>query len=417
MKIPEFLQATEETDVPIRFLPGYAFFCRSLNLPEEISGTEEVYSFAELSLESLSPFPMEQLTWGYLTDFEARQIFLFAACRPRLPAEQLEGWEEARHVFPSFLPLLLVRPESAEVLGIEDEHTCCFVRYASEGRFPAQVVSAAFPEEAVEEARQTLRQRLLSRLQKTPEADPLLLRLEQSTLNGDGLGFTLATIDDQAQYEARLEDMEAIWSADVRDPDFIVAERKRRQATERVGWVLAGAGGAFALLLLLFVLTWVGGWFVSSREARVTAQTEPALIVQQNSEFLLQLKQFSGEPFKPFAELAAANLVLRERQPRRITFESANLTNNFELSIQGESANVEEVNAYSDRLRASGYFSEVELADVRTRRGKVNFSLNLRFNPDSMDTLLAALEPEPETVAANDNEDNPTEDESDSANP
>ncbi len=395
----------EEADVAFRFLPGHYFFCRTLALPEEVNGGEELFSFAELSLESLSPFPLEQLAWGYLVDEAARLVFLFAACRPRLPAEALEGWEEAQHVFPSFLPLLLRSPAEPGIVAIEDETTLSLLNFEGQSRFPKQVLSAPLPEEATLEDMEALRRRLLVRLKPSAQESELVV-FKPRKVSGDSeaLTFELAKEGREEFEEVRLEGEETVWAADVREPEFIVAERRRRKASQRVGIALAAAGGAAGLLVLLVLLTWLGGWLVSRREALVMEQDPMVYGIQQSSDFLLQLEQFSGAPFRPFTILAAANKVLQERQPRHIEFTSAALSNNNEVSIRGEADNVEEVNRYSESLRQSNYFTEVILDDVRTRGGKVNFSLNLRFNPDSLEELLAQPEPEPEAVAANDTE-------------
>lgn len=404
MKEAQHTQTPDETDQPIRFVPGHVFFCRSLVLPQELADGEELTSFAELSLEALSPFPLEQLAWGTVLDREAGQLFLYAACRPRLPANELEGWEKATHVFPAFLPLVLDKPEGPALRALVDASSLTVCYFDGQGRFPAQVVSAALPEDADDEIIAALRERLSVRVRKVPQTESLpTMRLESAQEQGTSLSMTLVSLDEVLTEVRKLEGEEALWAADVREADFIAAERRRRVASQRVGYALAGVGIAAVLLLFLVLITSIGDWLVSRRETLVTQQDNAVFAVQQSSDFLVQLEQFSEIPFQPFNVLGAANQVLQERQPRKIKFSSAALSSNNELSIQGEADNVEEVNLYSERLRESTLFDKVNMADVRTRGGKVNFSLNLRFIPEGLERLIT--EAEAQTVEVEETQD------------
>ncbi|MGY8693056.1 MAG: hypothetical protein ACKVGW_02530, partial [Verrucomicrobiia bacterium] len=47
--------------------PSQLFFCRRIEIPEDVT-EDEREGFVQLQLESLSPFPLEHLQFGYVID-------------------------------------------------------------------------------------------------------------------------------------------------------------------------------------------------------------------------------------------------------------------------------------------------------------------------------------------------------------
>jgi len=384
VKLSQLINRPEDVEPPIQLVGGHYFFCRTVELPEEMEA-EALEAFAELSVEELSPFPLEQLAWGYLLDADGRQLFIYAACRPRIPGEEQSGWEAAEQVYPAFLPMLLSGEKRERWALLKADNSLTLMHFTADSSLPRQTASAPLPEEPSEQEQALARLRTRCGL----PADALLehWQLLRITASREAITFTLKLEADGTEQATRLHGEMARWRADLRDADFMVGERRRRRLEQRVAWAMLGVGLAASLMLLLSLLAVFGSWLVERRQALVESKSEAVFTIQQNSDFLLQLEQFSGDPFQPFRVLEIANSILMERQPREITFDSAALANNEEVVIQGTSKNVDAVNRYSDALRASGFFTMVDLVDVRTRRGDVNFTLNLRF--DTQQTLAA----------------------------
>ena len=93
------------TPPAVSFAPGSTFFTRRLVLPEEVQASE-LDGFVELSLEGLSPFPTDQLYYGYACAEGGGAVFVYAAYRRRYPAEVTRNWAGQAFVVPDFLPLL-----------------------------------------------------------------------------------------------------------------------------------------------------------------------------------------------------------------------------------------------------------------------------------------------------------------------
>ena len=92
--------------LPFVFL-GSTFFVTQLSYPSSLK-PDKFEDFVEFVLNegNFSPYPAEQLAWGYQADEGSGRIFIFATPFPKL--RQL-GWQDLeyfRRVFPSFISLL-----------------------------------------------------------------------------------------------------------------------------------------------------------------------------------------------------------------------------------------------------------------------------------------------------------------------
>ena len=97
-------------------IPGECFFCETIVIPaalmkdadqlvENWRAKVEDFLFQSLEEPSFSPYPSEQLAWGYHCCSQSGKAILFASPLARL--RQL-GWENLdlfRRVFPSFVSL------------------------------------------------------------------------------------------------------------------------------------------------------------------------------------------------------------------------------------------------------------------------------------------------------------------------
>ena len=104
-KSPE-LPIGELREITLR-IPGEHFFCDSISLPLSLKA-DKYQDFAEFALNEggLSPYPIDQLAWGYQTDEELRRMFIFATPLAKLRQMGWQNLEIFRRVFPSFISLL-----------------------------------------------------------------------------------------------------------------------------------------------------------------------------------------------------------------------------------------------------------------------------------------------------------------------
>lgn len=403
VRLPQLLPKIDDTvRRRVVFVPGQLFFTRTLALPDGMA-VADVESFAELTLEEMSPFSLEQLAWGYVTDPSVRWIFIMAVVRPRVPASQLTDWEEALFVLPGYFPLLL--SDSNRPDAVLQDH-CLTLTHREEGcPLPARFNHYVLPEEEGADPAAAA----MAELVKAGGERQSFVELHEAVEKPDGaVAFAMSRHvagqeDPEALPELCIENMDTLWKADLREPDFKQQERKGRILAAYL-WKGMFAAGMLAAVLVVGAVGWLAlaGW-LSANEQRIARQTPEVLALDLKQKNLEDLKQFAGAPFKPFEVLGALNQVRLERtKGSAVYFISTSVNKDNEVTVRGRAGNIGEVNRYADALAASGLFEQESPPEYQTRGDRTNFTLRLRYVPPAETVPLAEpVEPTPE---------NPTED-------
>ena len=98
-------------------IPGECFFCETINLPNSPPAETENRSTSRISQwdgyisdilnqSDFSPYPIEQLAWGYHLCEDSKKAFVFATPLGKLKQMGWQNLELFRRVFPSFVSLL-----------------------------------------------------------------------------------------------------------------------------------------------------------------------------------------------------------------------------------------------------------------------------------------------------------------------
>ncbi len=117
-------------------LPDALFFTRAIPIAAETPAAD-VASQVELALESLAPFPVAQLYYGYYHPPGASAALVFAAYRRRVTAEQTDFWNEADLVLPTFAALLGAPLAAGTSLILTHSDSLTALHAAAEG--PVQI--------------------------------------------------------------------------------------------------------------------------------------------------------------------------------------------------------------------------------------------------------------------------------------
>ncbi len=421
---------------PIRWIQGGVFFCHleelAPGLPED-----EVASLAELTLEELSPFPVEQLAWGYLHDAERSRLFIYAAFRDtlRLRGESADGWVRDPYVLPDFLPLLL-REEmgAAQARFFLSGETLSAALFRADEPYPGAVLcepvglsdaaaevegdladpdadeeAAASTEvaEVTQEMLEAAQARLFSqfdrRVYPPVPAITVLNGIDLDTKEG-GVVFKLgqfgrtdgkSPIGDDETFSLKSDN--ALWQADVRDADFKRRERSQRKLAGKL-WVATQVAAALALLLIVLEGSLlVFGHFATQREVAQAEMQEEVDVLLTRKDNLSLMKQFSGRVFEPFQLLR----VLHKPMPSDFYFQNAFITRPDRARIQARfaqgSGSILLVNEYVEQLEATGLFNEIE--ESSTVRGPdVFLDLEAVFKaPEEFPEQLSYQAPQPST--------------------
>ena len=227
------------------------FFSRAVPVSAGASGAEAALQI-ELALESISPFPLAQLYYGWFWAAGAEGALVFAAYRRRFTNEQTAGWTEAELVMPSFAALLGaegIAPATAIILHAPEAVT---VVYWAKPAVPAKVLSRVIELETSDADRAKVRDALVSELggslkvvelSAPPVADP-------ATSDGE-------VVLRSGEFVSRLS-VGRFAALDVRDKADLTAMRNARRR-DVVLWRTALACVAALALLGVGELGLVGG--------------------------------------------------------------------------------------------------------------------------------------------------------------
>lgn len=362
-------------------LPAAQFFLRIVERPDELP-PKEWASFAELTLEGMSPFPLEQLAWGWHTRPDSRRMLVFAAHYERLAAKAPEGWEEAEQALPGLLAVLVPADGGAPrtVAVVVDGH---LVAARSDGRdiFPAEIHAepiAGNPEDpaAVAAARAALAARApgLNLTDGTP-----VRRAGVATIaRGGGCRIATDSPEGSAGPEQAIELSETqAWEADVRDASYKEQAKKRRRVLRLADIAVAAALVAATLLLLMQLTTFGYGLVNDSRDKRLTAQADTVSRLQAKQALGVKIEQFAQQELQPLVMLE----VLNRYRPRSLHFTRTSTEGFNRLRIEGEATNAAAVNTFNDLLGAAPEVAEARVERAVVREGRAPFTLVVTFQP------------------------------------
>ena len=383
-----------ETLEQVHLLPGECFLCQKLSLPPGIERCE-VAQAAEFELESLSPFALENLAWGFYYVDQAAFVLLYAAPKDRLRAVKAEALETDSHLLPSFISVLGRHYEQHTLLFLLQGQSLSAVMYNGGDATASDVFTLSLKEKEPSEAGiLKAREELMEQLDCSDlYIEPGVFIVEEPRIDKEGkVYFPHRHLIDYDRSEAAFttvfdSERDLLWQADVRDEDCIRERRKQRRVTRYLWKGIKGVGIA-AILLLTLQLAIVGGRFwLNTQKGTIAAQEPKIRNIESRRDLMFKLEKLSTSELKPFVMLDFLN----QQRPKSIYFTTATAGNLKEISVRGKSTSgVAEVNAYAKKLRETGFFDSVK-PKSETKDGLTRFTLDVIFN-DSIDqsSMLAS---------------------------
>ncbi len=342
-------------------LPGFAFFVDCVELPPALE-PGEIENFAELSLESLSPFPVEQLCWGFLKNQESGSILLYATHRERLKQLGYESLEDYLWVLPDFAPFAAAHFPAAVAVCLESESALTRFDLPVAGSLPENIVSRPGGEQLPEAGKNVHSFRWLS---------PKISEKGLPTFHLEPIGE-----ESPAGHWDRLKlDENSLWRADVRPLEFKRNERNRRRMASLVTRLTGYAAYAALFLILLELLLLIGNTWIGTREATIAGQLPEVRRVEDKQSLMNKLDQVAQSELRPIAMLEALN----ESRPPGIYFTSTVTEGRNRITIDGIANTINELNAYTESLRRSGRFEMIGNPKQITRSGKTTFTVTLDY--------------------------------------
>jgi len=362
-------------------LPGHLFFIETIDVPVDLE-TAEIPDFIELSLESIAPFPVEQLNWGYLHSEDAASILVYATHRDRLKNAGYTELQAYTWVLPDFATLTGACFPSETLVALESANNLSLLLFDKGTAIPRIVLVAPLTESDAGQALKDLRASA-SNLPKI--ATTLRIRTGAIELSEQGQPtFHQEPADDSpsalesgawtilAPTEAQL------WQADVRSAEFKETERSTRRLGTLLMRITAWAA-IFALVLVsIEMLLLASQAWLSTLDKQIETQRTAVLTIEDKQALMIKLEQVATNELRPIAILEAANNI-RLKLKLGIEYDSAVVEGENHITIEGKATSINALNSYTESLKQSGQFELITAPESITRAGKTTFSVTLAY--------------------------------------
>jgi hypothetical protein len=392
-------------------IPGEHFFCESVDIPATLS-THEDQSEQEVleqfvgeffDTKTLSPYPQDQVAWGYYGSLKEKRVFIFAC--PLVKLRQL-GWQAIdifRRVFPSFVSVLGKSFSKNTILFLMEDNTLSVITYLADSKIPSSLFSLPL-ESDDEESLKIARGKLLS-LVDSDNYDILsdilvagdvdrqkdgVFKFEHEWLQGDDPSLDLE--------QNVFIDSEELWTIDIRSPSFKSEERKRRSQS-RGKWQATKIWSlSMAATLILFLGLKIFGVKLQDRQTlALNMATEVPLVIESRKllEKLQQNKLGGIDPFGSIGRLyshlggTANNL--------NVWFTSAHFESRNEVQIKGEGKNIESINTFIENIEKNKVAILMldrggdERRKIRSAGGKTSFEMDIELIEDTKTKELSSV--------------------------
>jgi len=347
---------------------------RRLDLP---AGTPagEVSALVQLRLEELSPFPLDQLHFGYLCAEDGSAAFAYAAYRRRLPAGQAESWVGASFVLPDFAPVLRLRFNVATLVVVRSENVVAALYFEGGRELPLRGAARALAEGASSQEMLELVKRLaLEGVSASGVEEAALDLVPLIREQAQGLAFELIGSERGGRRDVLLPG-EDCWAMDIRDAEFIQARRKQLRV-DLLFWRVVQAGvGAMVLLLLGEILLLGGSAYARWQERRITQRQPEVQAIDAKNSLAIGLQTFRERAVHPFDMFR----VLGRGRPASLYFTEAKLEG-LRMEIRGEASNMAEYNNYITALRSVAELAEPPTeVETKIRDNTTAFTIVVKF--------------------------------------
>ena len=382
------LDSTESANAEqeLLLLPGYLFFIETIDVPEELNAAE-VSDFAELSLESIAPFPIDQLNWGYLYREGTSTLLLYAAHRDRLKKQGYTNLTDHAWVLPDFATLAGARFDQDTLVALKEDNHLSLLYFEKHAEIPKSAwvttTETTLTEEAIHSAASSIPG--IPATVRTLPLDP-----PAPTLNEHGLPSFKHTAanpsadqHDEGAWQTLTPTEAQLWQMDVRSVDFKAAERSKRRTSALIGRIF---GWAVIFVLLLAgaegVLFAARGW-LENQLGIIDSQRDAVAKVEEQQILVNKLEQVAQNELRPIEILEAANNI-RLKLNLGIEYDSVIIDGENHITIEGKASSINALNRYVENLKGSGLFELLVEPENLTRAGKTTFKVSLAYTPGNL---------------------------------
>ena len=356
----------ESTPLPeVLVLAAEYFFTEKVEVPPALTPAE-LADFAELSMEAIAPFPLEQLRWGFLIAPGGQDLLIYAALKDRLKLVGQTELESYTWVLPDFATLQGARfaHDTEVVLEGESYSTTCLV--PSGETLPENIRSHPAGSDPPRGTGQSIHLKLLP-VELSEQGIPIF--------KFEALGEAPA----EGNWSPLEPDEASLWNADIRPSNFKTVERSARRTTNLVTRVM-GYAAIFALLLIVLEgLLYGAQLWLGTRTAKIDEQATRVRRIEDKQSLLHKLDQVAQNELRPIDMLTAANEIRIALGKTGIEYDETIIESSNRLTIEGKANTINELNLYTKSLRESGKFQLVGDPKYITRDSETSFTVTLDY--------------------------------------
>ncbi len=359
----------------VAFLPDALFFTRAVPVAAGVTSAEAAAQI-ELALESVAPFPLAQLYYGWCWTPGAEEALVFAAYRRRFTTEQTAAWAEAELVLPAFVAVLGAQVVPATTVVLNSAEGLTAVHW-EKSPAPARVLCRPLASDATPEQRAQSRDELLRAIgesKKVIDVDSPVL--PETAASDREVAFRAG------DFVSRFSTGGAA-ALDVRDKAELAARRGARQR-DLLLWRLAlGCAAALLLLVVGEIALFGGKKWNDTRLAKVRAQKPTVDKIMSAQSLALRIEELATKRLLPFEMIEV--LLDEDRLPPEIQFTrvfTSTQTGLHTLKVEAKSTNVGQIGVYEAKLRTLPMIQKIETQIGPTVGNAATFNLNVAFKPD-----------------------------------
>ncbi len=387
----------ELRDITLR-IPGEHFFCDTISLPASLK-VEKYQEFAEFILNDggLSPYPADQLAWGYQADEGSQKIFIFAT--PLIKLRQL-GWqnfEVFRRVFPSFVSLFGMESPEPTIKFLLFEETLTAASFSEDSAVPDLLYSIPLDQEEGDESVEDARGKLLSLfdLEKYKIAKDILVAHDVERTKDGFFKFEHEWLDGKDSELSLDQDVllsaDELWTSDLRQLEFKEIERKRRnQARARWKGILIWSVG-MAAMLLAFAGIKIMGVKLEDKKLMSQRMAREVPLVIESQKLLEKLRQNKLGGIDPFGALVRVAVHRGGTlDDPNLWFSMAHFENRNEVKLKGQGKTIEAINTFIENLEKNkvanirtGRAGE-EMRTIKSEGGKTTFEIEFELTEQDL---------------------------------
>jgi hypothetical protein len=361
-------------------LPDGLFFSRRVPLTAA-STAAEVVSQVELALESLSPFPLPQLYYGWYWVPGAEHAFVYATYRRRFTTDQTAAWSDAELVLPASAALFGGNVQPATTLLLAGSDGLTAVHWESP-QVPSQVLFRPIPADATEEDRSRIRDELLRTLGGSRTVVDILVPPTPEAARSDN-----ELVFRSGDFGSRLPTTRAA-ALDIRDKGELAALRASRKRDLLLWRVTLGCAAALVLLLAGELALVGGNAWQKVRIAKLNGRAQTVAKIKEAQDLATSIEDLVTKRLLPLEMVTSVVGTNAERKPSEVVITQIQSGGSglglYTVRLQVETNNPAQVPVYKNELLKLPECQSVELEPRPSQGDRSIFEMTITFKPGAL---------------------------------